>query len=897
MLAVELAILALAFGLRVYGLGWRSLWFDEGYTAWIVAGELDGLVATTAEDIHPPFYYLLVRLWLGLAGPANETTLRFVSALAGTLAVALIARLAGDMYGRRAAIVAGLLAAVSPFLIVYSQEARMYGLLVALETAAVWCLWRGLHRSPVGWWFGWAAATVLALYTHYFAAFALIAQVPVLLAALVGRNRVRATEGVVGATTLIALLYLPWLVIALRQLIGYGAEWIPAPTLERMTSETVRAFATGDVAGGSPDWLLAALAAAGALALLALVRASGATLVALLWLAVPIGAVFFASIDRPMFHVRYLILALPAVYLLIAGGTAAWRAAPGWLLAALAVPLLVLHLGGLAVWEATPKDAAREAYALVESRLGETDVVLYDAKHPFLHYAAGDERWVYPFATDGGLRAAVDDALVGRRHAWLVHWRPSTADAQDYIPWLLDGRHRLVERFHLRNFDVLHYALNEPGAGSRIDWKAKPTTFEGGLALLDWGVLRDPERPWLIATGRVDARAGEGTSLALRWRRPVGPLADLSAFVVAVDGAGRTVAKIDRPLLDAGHRPTGRWPDGEYVTYHRLPVPLGTPPGEYTLRLGLYETGGQRRLSILDSGRPVAADVELGRLVAERGEPTELDAAVQAAAVGSVAGEPPVLAPGVRLASAHLDGDAVAAGQTVAARLCWYAEQAPLPDLAVRVRLAGTGLDRPAETSGRPVYGRYPATRWQSGETVCEWRELRVPTSAPPGRYAVTAALEPGSGEATVGEVDVQARTPSAPAEARGTPVQARFAGGIELVAYELSVPLAPGAQPTLTLYWRTDDDLPVAYTVFAQLLSEADEMLAQHDAPPDGGARPTTTWLPGEVVADPHPLVVPAARGRARLLVGLYDPRTLARLPLADGADAVVLFDGELGQ
>jgi len=74
--------------------------------------------------------------------------------------------------------------------------------------------------------------------------------------------------------------------------------------------------------------------------------------------------------------------------------------------------------------------------------------------------------------------------------------------------------------------------------------------------------------------------------------------------------------------------------------------------------------------------------------------------------------------------------------------------------------------------------------------------------------------------------------------------------------------------------------------------------MFAQHDAPPAGGARPTTTWLPGEIVADDHALAVdPDARGPALVEVGLYDPVTLGRLPLLAGKDRVVLLETELGR
>jgi hypothetical protein len=50
--------------------------------------------------------------------------------------------------------------------------------------------------------------------------------------------------------------------------------------------------------------------------------------------------------------------------------------------------------------------------------------------------------------------------------------------------------------------------------------------------------------------------------------------------------------------------------------------------------------------------------------------------------------------------------------------------------------------------------------------------------------------------------------------------------------------------------------------------------------------------WLPGEVVTDVHsvPVAPDAPEGEYWLAVGMYDPATVVRLPLVDGADHVRL-------
>ena len=56
-------------------------------------------------------------------------------------------------------------------------------------------------------------------------------------------------------------------------------------------------------------------------------------------------------------------------------------------------------------------------------------------------------------------------------------------------------------------------------------------------------------------------------------------------------------------------------------------------------------------------------------------------------------------------------------------------------------------------------------------------------------------------------------------------------------------------------LWWSSDQALPVDYTTSVFLLNDAGQLVAQNNSYPFDGQRPTTSWSPGEVVYDPHPL------------------------------------------
>ena len=167
-----LAILLLAFALRVYRLDSQSLWYDEAVTAQVASQGIGELTRWTADDIQPPLYYYVAAGWLRVAG-RGEWALRFPSAFFGALTVPLMWAVALRLFGRGrrgrvVALAAALLTALSPLYVYYAQEARMYTLLTFLGLLAGYALlqsddakdegrrrdrhrlWSMVHRPVIG---------------------------------------------------------------------------------------------------------------------------------------------------------------------------------------------------------------------------------------------------------------------------------------------------------------------------------------------------------------------------------------------------------------------------------------------------------------------------------------------------------------------------------------------------------------------------------------------------------------------------------------------------------------------------------------------------------------------------------------------------------------------------
>ena len=176
------------------------------------------------------------------------------------------------------------------------------------------------------------------------------------------------------------------------------------------------------------------------------------------------------------------------------------------------------------------------------------------------------------------------------------------------------------------------------------------------------------------------------------------------------------------------------------------------------------------------------------------------------------------------------------------------------------------------------------------GQTRLQIFERDVPPAAQPTIYRLVSFAEAFDLKATAEGLDTG--HPVGGLEAAIThrrPVT--FEGGsIQLLGYSLQgVPTHPGGVFTLLLYWQARGGVPEAYTVFVHLEDE-ERIWAQKDGPPHCAKRPTSTWQPGEVIADEHTLVVDPATpaGNYPLQIGLYIPQTGRRLHAfsPDGAD-----------
>jgi uncharacterized membrane protein len=335
----------------------RSVWIDEAISVHEASqpyGQMLHLLRSS--DVHPPLYFTLLWGVIHLTGSTAEVIVRIPSLLPGVALVAVAYYAARDMWDRRTARLAGLIAAIGPAAVWYSQDARMYALFMLFATIAAWMLVRILRRGSWRDLAVFTASCIALLWTQYDT----VLPVGTLFAILAGvgvRRVVRERSWRLARQALVAggaivLSFVPligWVVQQYGHTSGLSAT-VPAQAGQGTAAQpglsAYSALANGvwAVVGYHSDHAMVLINAFWPLLIL-LVLASlgrgastpGRVLAALA--VVPPAILFVAAIHRnDLFDLRYFAATVPALNLLIARLAVSWARGR---FTRIAVPLLL----------------------------------------------------------------------------------------------------------------------------------------------------------------------------------------------------------------------------------------------------------------------------------------------------------------------------------------------------------------------------------------------------------------------------------------------------------------------------------------------------------------------------------------------------------------------------
>ncbi|MEJ2207713.1 MAG: glycosyltransferase family 39 protein, partial [Anaerolineae bacterium] len=701
----------LAFGLRAYDLGRREFWFDEALTANVSALGWQGIVEhlRSAPFEHPPLYFLALYPWQQLAG-TSEYAFRLTSALWGVLFVPLLYLLVRRWTDRPVALVAALLAVVSPFLVAYSQEARMYTVLPCLAVLALLVFVTALERpGQPAWWLAYLALLGVGTATHYFFAFLWLVTA-LYLAVDYARSR-RLRPWALAAHALLLLAGVVWLAAApgLRASLVRLAEGEAAFGLGYKLSKIMPTLMLSEVSGGDVPLAAYLLATAGWLLVLwglwsslrrPLLREPGRLLL-FLSLVVPLVAALLLPYGVLGRHVGYLMV--PILTFLAVGLVALRLRGWAWLAAGLLL-LLPPTSYGLAVHYGQSGGDFGQAMAYIDRHARQGDLVILNqpAEEPLVTYYNRGGWPVRYMPPDAGppipeyVNWAMHDLVLPYQRLWLGPIGAWTAD-----PDLLTERWLVAHAFPaLKTWfpDSSSVSLYYKAAGDLTPVDVERAVWGGRLRLQS------------LAARPLEVPAGDALRLEFIWLAGPDLGDDYAVDLRLVDGEGLVWAE-RRSEPCGGWCPTGDWAAGALQEdRHALLIPPGTPPGAYRLQVAWVPAGGGAPLAVEAAAGP-AQYLDLAEVaVLSAGAWTE-DLEVPNPLQVSFGHE-------VRLLGYNLAPAELRAGQNLVLETYWQAVAAPTADYTLAVDLVDGDGQVAHHWRLSPFTGQYATGQWQAGEVL-----------------------------------------------------------------------------------------------------------------------------------------------------------------------------------
>ena len=910
----ELLILLifLALGLRVLGLSWQPLWWDEGYSLYASSLPIGAMIMETAEDIHPPLYYVLLHLWEGLAG-TTPASVRLFSVFIGVVTVLLIFQIAKHLGGYKLAWFAGLIAAVNPFLVYYSQEVRMYALATFLGLLSTYLMFLWLEVQSGRQEMSsrllltvYLAVTVAALYTHYYTAFIPLAQTVFVLLYYRRRCLLRWLTW----QSILAIAYLPWLIFTVTKLTSYVSGKVsieqsdPLGPLDFLLRHLM-AFSLGHL---SADWssLYWVSLLFLALAILGTVKARkvvNRTIQIMFWpiliLVSLLGAYLINLVYpfNPLGFERLLLFAAPGYCLMIAVGCLyLWQTKR--LLAGLTLSI-VLATSGLSLWVfySTPRYTADDYRSLlaqvkIGTQPGDAVLNLYPwqigyfrsycgADTPYLE-AAFKQNWPSRWDDPTLLPNYVDNLMTHRARVWFpAHQTGGRILERELETYLATNYHTITSEWgnpHTRLFLFSN--------ADDLIWEESSVNFGDHVRLVGYGLNQNP-----VSAG------GGAVTVELGWQLVSDLKEPYYVGLRLVDGTDYTWAQRSAEPV-GGLRPFGGWSQEEIIHDRQgLLVPADAPPGRYHVKVGIYRRSDDRGLDVVSpAGIPQGVEVDLGTVNVVLPQETPALGRLQIPyprAVDLINPDEEI----VRFLGYSLLGTDYAPGDELPFVLFWQPVTSLTQDNLVNLQMVDEMGQLVVAEEAPTGLGYYPTSQWKTGYPVRDPHRIVVPPETPEGEYMIWIGLSPsGSRPGFVVKgtnqdfIDLHRIRTSGGRPHDFTPPQvlhalkATWGDSIQLLGHDpFPTTIVPGETIDLTLYWKALAPMQTVYTVFVHLLDESRMIQGQVDSIPGKGTLSTTGWVPGEYVRDTYSFQVQgdAPAGTYRLEIGIYNATTGARLPV----------------
>lgn len=215
-------------------------------------------------------------------------------------------------------------------------------------------------------------------------------------------------------------------------------------------------------------------------------------------------------------------------------------------------------------------------------------------------------------------------------------------------------------------------------------------------------------------------------------------------------------------------------------------------------------------------------------------------------------------------------------GQSLCPILEWHVDENMRQRYIIQVHVLDAQGHLFARDEDEPNGGFSPISQWTAGQTIIDYRSIRLPPTMPPGIYQITVSVfdpssdrllgarnlaeEPVDDKPMIGMLRVEKDTSSV--SAGQLQIEQRYFVDMQEMRLLGFAPfpktVAPGDTLALGVYWRARGKPRGDYQVVVQLRQMDGRVVLEQSDRPAAGAYPTPLWNVGEVLLDWHDLMLP---------------------------------------
>lgn len=165
---IMIVLTFIAFVLRIYNIDFNSIWLDEGATfsfSHPSKSFMDIWNITAAGEFNPPLFHWIEHYMLFFG--QTEFILRLMPCVFGVLTIPVFYYIGKEIYSENLGLVSSFLLTISSFHIYYSQEARVYTLLLLIVSLFILFYLRFKKDKSIKWAIAMGSCASLGFWAHF----------------------------------------------------------------------------------------------------------------------------------------------------------------------------------------------------------------------------------------------------------------------------------------------------------------------------------------------------------------------------------------------------------------------------------------------------------------------------------------------------------------------------------------------------------------------------------------------------------------------------------------------------------------------------------------------------------------------------------------------------------